>query len=62
MTSSGEGPLYKDDCPASPASGGILGLTQQIGNRSSNSAQEMRESLCKFFNNEGQRNWQNDHI
>lgn len=62
MTSSGTGPRYKDDCPLSPAQGGILRLGQQIGNRSSDSAQAMRDSLCQFFSNEGQRQWQNDHI
>lgn len=62
MTSTGIGPRYKDDCPPSPAPGGIMRLGQQIGNRSSNSAQAMRDSLCEFFNNEGKREWQNDHI
>lgn len=62
MTSSGSGPQYKDNCPPSPAPGGILALRQQIGNRSSNSAQAMRDSLCEFFSDEGSRAWQDNHI
>lgn len=60
LTSTGNGPRYKDNCPNSPDV--ILPLGVQAGNRSSVNAQTMRNSLCNFFVNEGARSWQNKFI
>lgn len=62
MTSTGPGRNYKDGCPGTPELGGIVGLRQQIGNHSTNNAQEMREDLCNFFNTTGAVEWQNHLI
>lgn len=56
LTSTGTGPRYKDNCPKTPD--GILPFKMQSGNRSSENAQTMRDSLCNFFVNEGARSWQ----
>lgn len=49
---------YKLDCPEKPAPGGIKPLVQQFGNRSTDTAQVMRNSLANFFVNEGERKFQ----
>lgn len=62
MTSTGPGPRYGDDCPDTPAAGGMVRLAQQLGDLSSSNPQIMREELCKFFVKENPLPWQLDYI
>lgn len=58
MTSTGPGRNYRDDCPDTPATGGILNLVEQVGDLSSDNPQIMRENLCNFFVKENPLPWQ----
>lgn len=47
LSSTGPGANYKDNCPEKPDF--ILPLSTQGGNRTPENAQEMRNSICDFF-------------